>query len=523
MKNTLLFLSLIFVLVTCNGQTINDTSALRTAINTDIIPASNITAAKLNRILQGFLNVLPAASATKYGTDNYLSYTIPFANTSFSDSTLVSQLDGATTSYYFSKGLWLNGNYTSSIVNSRLVAWNYGFLISGNFSQKLLFKVGDSSANLTIGIGVKGSQALGNTINQANYLTAVLGDSANSSMTNLLLAQSVVKSSGVLINKGDLVELQVNQVADSVTFFYRNLTNNNTYQLVRKVDFTTTTQYPSTIGYPTIYFAKGNVKLISYSVYKADFDYAFLGNSITAGFRTSTITGFVNQLRAYTNASINNMARSAATSTDYVTRVKDNFNFTNKTVFISGLCGNDAYTGISAATSKANYQAIVSILRANGNRIVHIDNPYRTTFLGGGGMADLTALNLWIDTTYGGIDSIVHVEAKTQANAGSWYADGTHLNAAGNTGITQMILDKLPYLFPLQNPMPGKMGISAAMSSGTVTVSNTAVTANSIILLTPIGAGSGQISRGTIVSGTSFQINSSDGSDTRKVQWWIIN
>jgi hypothetical protein len=67
------------------------------------------------------------------------------------------------------------------------------------------------------------------------------------------------------------------------------------------------------------------------------------------------------------------------------------------------------------------------------------------------------------------------------------------------------------------------VGTSGAMTAGTITINTTAVTSSSIILLTPNGAGSGQISVGTITDGTSFVINSSDGADTRTVNWIIIN
>lgn len=67
------------------------------------------------------------------------------------------------------------------------------------------------------------------------------------------------------------------------------------------------------------------------------------------------------------------------------------------------------------------------------------------------------------------------------------------------------------------------VGISGAMTAGSITISTTAVTANSIIQLTPVGAGTGQISIGTITAATSFVINSSDNADTRIVHWTIIN
>lgn len=68
-----------------------------------------------------------------------------------------------------------------------------------------------------------------------------------------------------------------------------------------------------------------------------------------------------------------------------------------------------------------------------------------------------------------------------------------------------------------------KMGVSTLVA-GTVTVSTTAVTANSRIMLTPQNssgtAGSVYVSART--AGTSFVITSTSGTDTRQVAWLII-
>ena len=71
----------------------------------------------------------------------------------------------------------------------------------------------------------------------------------------------------------------------------------------------------------------------------------------------------------------------------------------------------------------------------------------------------------------------------------------------------------------------GSAGVSAAMISGTTTISTTAVTAASIIFLTAKTPGGtvGFLSVGTIVPGTSFVINSSASTDTSTVQWLIVN
>lgn len=67
-----------------------------------------------------------------------------------------------------------------------------------------------------------------------------------------------------------------------------------------------------------------------------------------------------------------------------------------------------------------------------------------------------------------------------------------------------------------------KMG-TAALSGGTVTVANTSVTANSQIFVFPRGnTNEGWLSRGTIVAGTSFVIQSSNGSDARTFDYIIF-
>lgn len=68
---------------------------------------------------------------------------------------------------------------------------------------------------------------------------------------------------------------------------------------------------------------------------------------------------------------------------------------------------------------------------------------------------------------------------------------------------------------------------TATLSGGTVTVSTTAVTANSIIFLTTQSPGTvadlGEHYIGTITAGTSFVITSTNASDNSTVGWLIIN
>jgi len=69
------------------------------------------------------------------------------------------------------------------------------------------------------------------------------------------------------------------------------------------------------------------------------------------------------------------------------------------------------------------------------------------------------------------------------------------------------------------------IGVSGAMTAGSITISTTAVTSSSIIILThaTVAGTQGILSVGTITNGTSFVINSSNAADTSTVNWWIVN
>jgi hypothetical protein len=64
---------------------------------------------------------------------------------------------------------------------------------------------------------------------------------------------------------------------------------------------------------------------------------------------------------------------------------------------------------------------------------------------------------------------------------------------------------------------------TGTLAAGTVTISTTAVTANSLIFLTDTSGSTGQLSVGTKTAGTSFVVNSSLVTDTSTFNWFIIN
>lgn len=393
--------------------------------------ASKVSGDTLFIGMDTLLNAAGAAGSSG-GQDRYLYYPIVFDQYAFRDSTIVDGLAGIT-SNYFNDGLVLKGS-TTPITSSYIRAWNYGYLINENTSQRLVFQVLDSATTLEIGLGIKGSGQV-NPRDQYSYITGTLGDSANTDLISIqTTAGPTQTSSGVLINKGDFIEITVNQWADSVVTFYRNISNNNSIKLVRPI-LSTNSGSSTRMGYPTVFFGNGHVRLVDWSIYQPDFDIMIIGNSITTGHHASAFdTAFVSRLQNKTASKINNTARSAATTIDY-THVKNDFNFRNKVVIISGLIGNDPQGGLTAAQSKAYYEQVVAKLKSNGNTVVHTTVTYRTTFMGSATWADFYHLNLWLDTAYGAVDKVIHLDTITAA----MLDDGVHLNDAGMATVYNSI------------------------------------------------------------------------------------
>lgn len=429
-----------------------------------------------------FKTAPPSTGMIDYGVNFH-------SNNAFVDSTLVNNLSGATT--YFNKGLVLKSASATALDDTYLSLWNYGFVAADQYSQRLTFQVLDSSTDISIGIGVRSGQ-VSVTNKQMTYISGVLGDSAATtagSVTNL----TGTTSTGILVNKGDFIELTSSMVAlDSTTLIFRNLTTGMYKKVVRKL---TTSNSTAVLGYPTIYFAKGHVRLINYSLSRPDFDYVFWGNSITAGFYASDIDScFVGQTKKWTASSITNGAMSGACTVDFL-KVKEGYNIKNKIVFLSGVFGQDPNYVIPAADSKANYQAIVNKLKANNNRVIHIDNPYRNQ----ASWPDILALNQWLDSTYRGIDSIVSIDSLLTYPTD--FHDVAHLNNLGNTKIASLIMSSLPSLFErrytyIQNQYTAKQTAKSWVDSAKATYVES--TGDGLINGYTIGRGAGNVLGNTV-------------------------
>lgn len=99
-------------------------------------------------------------------------------------------------------------------------------------------------------------------------------------------------------------------------------------------------------------------------------------------------------------------------------------------------------------------------------------------------------------------------------------ADGGNVSTTGNVSLAAA-----GNKINITTGSNASIGVSGAMTAGTITISTTAVTASSNIFLThaTLGGTQGILSVGAITAGTSFVINSSNASDTGTVNWWIIN
>lgn len=381
----------------------------------------------------------------------------------FTDSSLVNVLSSGAT--YWDDGLVLTGTYTGAVDNSYLKAYRYGNIIQENFTERLLFRVRDSATTLKIGIGIKGNtfNSSVSTLNMINYIDVTLGTTSGASMYNYCNS-STVNTSGLLVNKRDLIELTVVKTIDVVTFYFKNLTTNQVIVLERKASFYNG-NYTSVTGWPTIWFSKGTVKVLDFSISKPTFkNYVLLSHSVGVGQLIETNdSSFVRQISMHTAADINNCSSAGGASSDFVMANEELKYVRNKIVFLAMISGNDAYFGKTTAQMQSDYDSLYRRIKAQGNRIVHINNYFRVNTMGAAGWAQYDTLNKWIYSTYGAVDSVVKIDSIL--TYGGDYRNGAHPNLIGHTKIANKILASLPDLFELRKDSVGSGGVGGGITS----------------------------------------------------------
>ena len=366
-------------------------------------------------------------------------YTINFKDNSFSDSTLLNNLQSSTV-WNDGSGLIVNSAYSGSLTLSNLKAHDYGINVSSEYTQRLVFKVMDSTTTVNIGIGTDNSQSLSSTTTML-YISGTVGaypfylvNWCNSSFTAI---------DSISISVGDVIELVLESRNDTTIAKYRNLTTNKYLEIKRGLASSSSSAIPRN-GYPSIFIKSGHFKLLEYNFSIPDFQYAFIGNSITAGNNASKFdTSHVYRLIRKAPSKVSVLASPSATTNDYLSSSSQVLKLRNKVIFLDGLMGNDAQASLNYDTSKARYSRLVSALKANGNTVIHIDITYRTTFMGSESWPHFYALNKWLDTAYGSVDRVVHLDTIVGANL----SDGVHPNDAGHTVMYNSILRNLPEYF----------------------------------------------------------------------------
>ena len=178
--------------------------------------------------------------------------------------------------------------------------------------------------------------------------------------------------------------------------------------------------------------------------------------------------------------------------------------------------------------------ALYSNTTGNYNTGIGLDANYRNTTGTGNEAIGVTALYSNKTGNYNtgiGYGADIASEPQSNSTAIGYNAISTASNVVqlGNSSVTavstfgDVVITSAGRGLQMKGGSNAKIGI-ATLSSGTVTVSTTAVTANSVIFLTDEtgGVNLGNLSVGTITAGTSFVINSSNVLDGSNVAWFII-
>lgn len=336
------------------------------------------------------------------GVDYINRYTVDFGPNSFTDGTLTDYSNAGTV--WFNRGLRINTSQAGNVDDYFIRFESYGMIAVEKFVQRLTFRVLDSTTTFSVGLGVK-SAGIRDTVagtfrDNISYISGTVGNPA-ATLTNEQQSASPVSTAGVLVNVGDFIEMTLTHNLDSNVVTFRNLNTNTVVKVVKTIN-SASSSAGMRMGYPAIYAKAGQFQFIDWTILKpaAEFDYIFIGNSTTfMNSASSQELAWVNRLQRYTGSRINNYSRPSACVYDFL-RVIEDLNFRNKTVFMSGVWSVDPVANRTTEQIKADYQELVTRIKANGNRVVHLYAPYREAFFGAGGMAQIDTLNAWVDSFY---------------------------------------------------------------------------------------------------------------------------
>lgn len=263
-------------------------------------------------------------------------------------------------------------------------------------------------------------------------------------------------------------------------------------------------------------------------------DLGTLANTIQGGATTNALKLLSNTADGASNVAHVLDTAVALTSTAKLVSIKNNA--VEKACFskdgqlsVSGVAsGSDAVMVVKGARIQLN-----AVDDANNNTISSSGNGFVTFGVGG---TEIIAANYQGNVRSGGVASLsvdnfsadgatakgfkFRIQGGPFANVGSRIA--TFENPAST--IKAAIGKNGQIFWPTGNA--DSVTGTATLVGGTVTVSTTAVAANSIVMLTRNTPGGtiGDLTApvASLVAATSFVINSASGTDTSTVNWWII-
>lgn len=254
-------------------------------------------------------------------------------------------------------------------------------------------------------------------------------------------------------------------------------------------------------------------------------NWTFNGTTVNAGWRVDVGAGTSGSLRANgTITATANLAQGAY--------------FQNT---LSPSANNDVLVGVDINPTISLLPTKITSLGPKTAGSGYTNGTYTAQALTGGTGSGATAT---IVVASGAISTVTLVSGGTGYTAGDTLSvsipggSGFSIPVAtvGYTGVTSLSLRTSGDI-----QLGGKLSIptgsnksagTATLVSGTVTISNSLVTANSIIMLSyrnPSGTTGTHLAQGAMVAGTSFVVNSLDTSssvvtaDNNTFNWWIIN
>ncbi len=243
---------------------------------------------------------------------------------------------------------------------------------------------------------------------------------------------------------GDSLRATITRAKNKVTFTVTNLTSPNTVYIV--YNYIITTEFPNARGVFTITNRGGNYTFSTHSVVTTQL---YNVNTIVAGDSISYGAGSTALSKRYYTLLGINYTRSCNLSgggdeTAQVLLAMPEMLALNANYYVLMIGGNDIQFGVATATWKANYNSIVSQIKAAGKTVIHCTPTPRNSF-------DMTPLR---DHIYSVFPGDLISDTYTALWSGSSYTmnaaynsgDGVHPNDAGHALMATTILTTAPQI-----------------------------------------------------------------------------